>query len=108
MTAKLQIVEGRCPNLVRTLPQLVHDETRPEDVNTDAEDHAPDSLRYGLMSRPAPKPIPVVNAPSDFAAIAAFKEIEDRRRRVRYIGHEEDLRFLRHLGYANFRGPSDR
>jgi hypothetical protein len=108
MTAKLQIVDGRCPNLVRTLPQLVHDEAKHEDVNTDGEDHAPDSLRYGLMSRPAPKPIPVVNAPSDFAAITAYKEIENRRRRVRYIGHEEDLRFLRHLGYANFRGPSDR
>lgn len=108
MTAKLQIVEGRCPNLVRTLPQLVHDEARPEDVNTDAEDHAPDSLRYGLMSRPAPKPIPAVNAPSDFDAITAYKEIENGRRRVNYIGGEMDPPFLRHLGYANFRGPSGR
>jgi len=88
MTAKLQIVEGRCPNLVRTLPQLVHDEGKPEDVNTDGEDHAPDSLRYGLMSRPAPKPIPVVNAPSDFSAITAYKEIEARRRRLGRIGSE--------------------
>ncbi len=61
-TARLQIMEGRCQNLVRTLPGLVHDELKPEDVNTDGEDHAPDALRYGLMSRPAPKPILVVNA----------------------------------------------
>lgn len=62
LTARLQIMEGRCQNLVRTLPGLVHDELKPEDVNTDGEDHAPDALRYELMSRPAPKPIPVVNA----------------------------------------------
>jgi hypothetical protein len=107
-TAALQIFEGRCPNLVRTFPLLVHDEGKPEDVNSDGEDHAPDTLRYGLMSRPAPKPIPTVNAPSDFDAITAYKEIEKGRRQVNYIGGEMDPRFLRHLGYANFRGPSDR
>ena len=37
-----------CPNLIRTLPALVHDQHDPEDVNTDCEDHAPDTLRYGL------------------------------------------------------------
>jgi hypothetical protein len=108
MTAKLQILDGRCPNLVRTLPQQVHDDGKPEDINIDGEDHAPDALRYGLMSRPSPKPIPVVNAPSDFAAITAYKEIENRRRLTKYIGGEMDPRFFRHLGHANFRGPSDR
>ena len=44
-----------CVNLIRTLPQLVHDQTRPEDVDTDGEDHAYDALRYGLMNRPAIK-----------------------------------------------------
>lgn len=43
-----------CPNLIRTLPALPYSKTRPEDVDTDAEDHAYDALRYGLMSRPAP------------------------------------------------------
>ena len=28
------------------------DDHNPEDVNTDAEDHAYDALRYGCMSRP--------------------------------------------------------
>lgn len=40
-----------CRNLVRTLPALVHDEHDPEDVDTKGEDHAPDALRYGLMTR---------------------------------------------------------
>lgn len=41
-----------CKNLIRTLPQLPLDENDPEDVDTDAEDHAYDALRYGCMSRP--------------------------------------------------------
>jgi len=41
-----------CRNLIRTLPLLPLDESNPEDINTDAEDHAYDALRYGCMSRP--------------------------------------------------------
>ena len=41
-----------CRNLIRTLPLLPLDENNPEDINTDAEDHAYDALRYGCMSRP--------------------------------------------------------
>lgn len=38
--------------LIRTFPALQHDETRPEDVDTDGEDHAGDEVRYACMSRP--------------------------------------------------------
>lgn len=41
-----------CLNLIRTLPMLVHDKNHPEDLDTDGEDHAGDTLRYLLMSRP--------------------------------------------------------
>ena len=41
-----------CTNLIRTLPLLPIDRNNPEDVDTDAEDHAYDALRYGVMSRP--------------------------------------------------------
>ena len=41
-----------CVNLVRTLPMLPTDKNNPEDVDTHAEDHAYDALRYGCMSRP--------------------------------------------------------
>jgi phage terminase large subunit len=37
-----------CKNLVRTLPQLIHDELKVEDVDSDVEDHAPDDQRYML------------------------------------------------------------
>jgi hypothetical protein len=41
-----------CVHIIRTLPALQHDMDNPEDADTDQEDHAPDALRYGLMSRP--------------------------------------------------------
>ena len=48
----LQVSAENCPYLCRTLPQLLSDEHKPEDVDTAGEDHAADALRYGLMSRP--------------------------------------------------------
>jgi len=43
---------SNCLNLIRTLPMLPTDKNNPEDVDTHAEDHAYDALRYGCMSRP--------------------------------------------------------
>lgn len=52
----LFIVQESCTHLVRTLPALEYDQHRVEDVDTDGEDHAYDSLRYFCMARPwAPK-----------------------------------------------------
>jgi len=41
-----------CPNIIRTLPMMVHDSSNPEDLDTDLEDHAVDEVRYACMSRP--------------------------------------------------------
>ena len=41
-----------CVDSIRTIPALQHDPDRPEDVDTDGEDHAPDETRYACMSRP--------------------------------------------------------
>lgn len=43
-----------CPNLIRTIPEMVHDKRKIEDIDGDCEDHAVESSRYGLMSRPSP------------------------------------------------------
>lgn len=40
-----------CENLIRTLPMLMYSPHNREDA-ADGEDHAPEALRYGLMSRP--------------------------------------------------------
>ena len=54
-----------CENLIRTLPQLIFDEVNREDA-AQGEDHAPESLRYALMSRPAAARRPAVRQSSRF------------------------------------------
>jgi len=41
-----------CRDAIRTLPMMQHDDNRPEDLDTEAEDHAVDDIRYACMSRP--------------------------------------------------------
>lgn len=45
-------VSPECAYTVRTIPALVSDKHKPEDVDSDGEDHAADALRYFVMSRP--------------------------------------------------------
>lgn len=39
-----------CHNLIRTLPLMVKDDKKPEDIDTELEDHAPDASRYLVMA----------------------------------------------------------
>ena len=48
----MMYVFSTCIHAIRTLPAMQHDERHPEDIDTTSEDHAPDEIRYGLMSRP--------------------------------------------------------
>lgn len=53
-------VFNTCKHFIRTIPDLVYSDKRPEDIDTDGEDHIYDAVRYGLMTRavtPRPKPI---------------------------------------------------
>lgn len=47
-------VFNTCRHMIRTLPALVYDQTNVEDIDTDGEDHAYDSLRYMMMDHPIP------------------------------------------------------
>jgi hypothetical protein len=46
-----------CTNLIAQLPILPLDKRNPEDIDTHAEDHLYDALRYGIQSRPVPRNI---------------------------------------------------
>ena len=50
---------GTCENLIRQLPLLQYDKCNCEDA-ADGNDHAPEALRYGLMSRPRRSQQPIV------------------------------------------------
>jgi hypothetical protein len=41
-----------CRNIISQLPSIPLDKKNPEDVDTKAEDHLYDALRYGIMTRP--------------------------------------------------------
>lgn len=48
-----------CVDFIRTIPALQHDTAKPEDVDTDGEDHAADEARYACMSRPYTRKSPM-------------------------------------------------
>lgn len=48
----MMVIFDTCVDAIRTLPVLKHDPDRPEDVDTEQEDHAPDDIRYACASRP--------------------------------------------------------
>lgn len=41
-----------CKHFIRTIPLLMYDEHKPEDLDTDGEDHIADEFRYFCMARP--------------------------------------------------------
>lgn len=50
---------SNCEAFIRTIPLLIYDEHKPEDLDTDMEDHCADDWRYLCMSRPVSPIIPV-------------------------------------------------
>ena len=56
-----------CRNFIRTIPNLVYDETNVEDIDTTQEDHIYDECRYVLMENPLspPRTEPVQPMPDD-------------------------------------------
>lgn len=69
----LLVITEDCPNAIRTLPAIQHDDKILEDVATEPHEltHAPESIRYGAMSRPQRS--------------RSEKEIEDTKRRRREL-----------------------
>ena len=80
-----------CEDTIRTLPVLQHDETDPEDLDTEGEDHAADETRYAVMSRPwipkgaLPPPSVLPKLPQQMTMnemIAKLTEARKRRERA--------------------------
>lgn len=53
--AQMYVFEG-CKAFIRTIPLLQYDAHKPEDLDTDGEDHVADEVRYMCMARPI-KPV---------------------------------------------------
>ena len=53
----MMYVFSTCLDTIRTLPSMQHDTNKPEDIDSDGEDHACDDIRYACQSRPYARPI---------------------------------------------------
>lgn len=51
-------VFSTCVDSIRLIPTMQHSKTKPEDLDTESEDHIADEWRYACMSRPMPKAPP--------------------------------------------------
>lgn len=61
----LRVWVPQAPNLMRTLPAMMRHPKKPNDIKDKQEDHAMDSLRYGLMAIYENPPAIVVVQPED-------------------------------------------
>jgi hypothetical protein len=81
-----------CVDSIRTIPALQHDPDKPEDLDTDGEDHAADEWRYACMSRPwipakkadaPPKHVFEAQADGTIKSNLTVRELIDRQARKR-------------------------
>ena len=89
----MMYVFSNCKAFIRTIPLLMYDEHKPEDLDTDGEDHVADEVRYFCMSRPIK---PRMAAPKDeyygsplYTALDIKKEeimTRPKRTRIEIIG----------------------
>ncbi len=73
---------ANCLHSIRTIPVLQHDAVRPEDVDTDQEDHPGDSVRYGCTSRPwvaKQPPVPIADRLRNARTMEEFEKHIDRK-----------------------------
>jgi hypothetical protein len=68
-------VFSNCKQFIRTIPLLQYDEHKPEDVDTDGEDHIADAWRYFLMSRPIKPRVAVMPDEYSKTPMAMFLDI---------------------------------
>lgn len=81
---RLQVFES-CYDTIRTVPALIYDAHRVEDIDTDSEDHVYDMCRYFMMSRPSS---PEVQQPK------VNKIRQAKMRRLRELSEEEGIEDL--------------
>jgi hypothetical protein len=66
------VVFSTCVDTIRTVPALQHDSLKPEDLDSDMEDHPADDIRYACMSRPWIRKKPEVEKPKNISGYKAM------------------------------------
>lgn len=79
--AMLYIFEN-CKHAIRTIPLMMYDEHKPEDLDTDLEDHISDMIRYFCMMRPiAPRIVEEKEIPL-YDPLDQFKDVGNYNRAI--------------------------
>ena len=66
-----------CHNAIRTIPQLIHSEINPEDLDTNGEDHAYDAITYLIQKLEDVKTKkPLTSIEQKFAAMKQAQQLE--------------------------------
>ena len=71
-------VFSNCKAFIRTIPLMMYDQTKPEDLDSDLEDHIADEWRYMAMSRPI-KPLKPVEKKTILSD--PLNQLTDKQRR---------------------------
>ena len=74
-----------CKSFIRTMPLMMYDEHKVEDLDTDLEDHVADEVRYMCMSRPIK---PTVVKPDTKIGEDPLNQRAQKHRSI-YVGHGE-------------------
>lgn len=84
----MMYVFRNCKAFIRTIPLLVYDDHKPEDLDTDGEDHVADEVRYFCMTRQikprmATKPDPYYESPQAMFLDIKKEDILPAQKRTR-------------------------
>ena len=79
--AKLYIFDN-CKDSIRVIPLMMYDDHKPEDLDTDLEDHILDSIRYFCMSRPIAPRIVVENKIPQYDPLNQFVEKRSQNKAI--------------------------
>ena len=71
-------VFSTCIETIRTMPAMVYDKLKVEMMDEKGEDHAPDTVRYGLMSLPGVTIIPLEAMEDEYAEAALRAAHEEK------------------------------
>jgi hypothetical protein len=70
-------VFNTCKHFIRTVPNLVYDQTNVEDIDTDGEDHIYDECRYVAMKNPIAPRLRVAEKPKPYDPLSADEDKRD-------------------------------
>ena len=70
----MMYIFSNCEGFIRTMPSLVFSQNKPEDLDTDGEDHIADEVRYMCMAHPI---TPAISIPRE---VKLFDPLSDNRK----------------------------